>query len=167
MDLLTCISYKKKFFRNEKDNSNEQHHQSPDDQSLQMMANPSASRRDVLAAAASAAVIAPLLRPARADAAVANLAAPFIEIFDARGCDRLNNKANKEYNGPKAGDENDDMCVKVSLKPVTVSLSAGASFKQEVLSFKNAGANGYGVFPPLEGGLVNSGVNSGVDSGVN
>lgn len=155
-------------FRNDPDNSNEQHDQSPDDQSpddqsLQMMANPSASRRDVLAAAASAAVIAPLLRPAQADAAVANLAAPFIEIFDARGCDRLNNKGNKEYNGPKAGDENDDMCVKVSLKPVSVSLSTGASFKQEVLSFKNAGANGYGVFPPLEGGLVNSGVNSGVN----
>uniref|UniRef100_A0A7S0F3K2 Phycoerythrin alpha chain domain-containing protein n=1 Tax=Hanusia phi TaxID=3032 RepID=A0A7S0F3K2_9CRYP len=37
--------------------------------------------------------------------------APVITIFDNRGCKE---HKNKEYNGPKAGDENDEMLVKVA-----------------------------------------------------
>lgn len=98
------------------------------------------SRRDALVGAGAAAVAAPLLRPAAAGAKVDNLAAPYIYIFDGRGCPRVN----KEYQGKSAnGDEEDLMSVKVELKPVKVSEATGASFKQEQLSFKNMAANSY------------------------
>ena len=105
-----------------------------------------ASRRDVLVGAGAAAVAAPLLRPAAAEAKVDNLAAPYIYIFDGRGCPRLNNKNGKEYNGRYNGEEEDQMSVKVELKPVSVSEQSGAIFKQQVLSFKFLGANSYQQF---------------------
>lgn len=105
-----------------------------------------ASRRDVLVGAGAAVVAAPILRPSKAEAKVDNLAAPFIYIFDGRGCDRLNNKLGKEYNGRYNGDEEDKMSIKVELKPVAVSEQSGATFKQQVLSFKFLGANSYQKF---------------------
>ena len=74
-------------------------------------------RRQVVQAAGAAAVAAPLLRanPAAAKMDKSNTA-PDILIMDHRGCSR---KAGGEYNGAKAGDMNDEMCVKVSMKKIT------------------------------------------------
>jgi hypothetical protein len=45
--------------------------------------------------------------------------APVITIFDHRGCNR--GGPNKEYTGPKSGDSDDEMCVKVALPIIQVS----------------------------------------------
>ena len=59
-------------------------------------------------AGATAAVAAPLLRPGKADAVYINKTkfpgkAPIITVFDHRGCKR--GGPNKEYTGPRAGDQ--------------------------------------------------------------
>lgn len=80
----------------------------------------SVGRREALAGAAAAGIA---LSPKQADASLSSLdtykpinagpgrflMAPVVEIFDARGCDP---KFSVGYNGPKAGDENDELCVK-------------------------------------------------------
>ena len=75
----------------------------------------SVGRQEVVRSAA-AAVAAPLLRsnPAAAKMDKSNKA-PEIVIMDHRGCSR---KAGGEYTGAKAGDMNDEMCVKVSMSKV-------------------------------------------------
>merc|ERR1719158_1298202 len=76
----------------------------------------SVGRQEVVRSAAAAAVAAPLLRsnPAAAKMDKSNKA-PEIVIMDPRGCSR---KAGGEYTGAKAGDMNDEMCVKVSMSKV-------------------------------------------------
>ncbi|MGB1594700.1 MAG: hypothetical protein ACPIOQ_18225 [Promethearchaeia archaeon] len=76
----------------------------------------SVGRQEVVRSAAAAAVAAPLLRsnPAAAKMDKSNKA-PEIVIMDHRGCSR---KAGGEYTGAKAGDMNDEMCVKVSMSKV-------------------------------------------------
>ena len=70
---------------------------------------------------ASAAAFAPALSGVRTGATSLNMAmdksnkAPEIVIMDHRGCSR---KAGGEYTGAKAGDMNDEMCVKVSMSKV-------------------------------------------------
>ena len=80
-------------------------------------------RREVLKAGAAAAIAAPLLRPneAGADWSGPNFGsrhgtAPLITIFDHRGCNR--GGENKEYSGPKANGQDDEMLVKVAIGPV-------------------------------------------------
>ena len=73
-------------------------------------------RRQVVQAGAAAAVAAPLLRGSPAEAKMDKSGkAPTILIMDHRGCSR---KAGGEYTGAKAGDMNDEMCVKVSMSKV-------------------------------------------------
>ena len=76
----------------------------------------SLGRQEVVRSAAAASVAAPLLRanPAAAKMDKSNKA-PEIVIMDHRGCSR---KAGGEYTGGKAGDMNDEMCVKVSMTKV-------------------------------------------------
>ena len=78
-------------------------------------------RRQIVQAGAAAAVAAPLLRavPASAKKGLydANAGmdksgrAPLIVVFDHRGCNR--GGTNAEYQGKQAGDQDDEMCVKV------------------------------------------------------
>nr|AHH29974.1 phycoerythrin alpha subunit [Chroomonas mesostigmatica] len=91
----------------------------------------SANRRDVIAGAGAAAVVAPLLRPEAAVAKDKYLRAPVITIFDARGCKE---HANREYDGPKSNDENDEMCVKVRMEKIAVADDVAKAIKLESLS---------------------------------
>ena len=79
-------------------------------------------RRQIVQAGAAAAVAAPLLRATPASAGKKGLydanagmdksgRAPLIVVFDHRGCNR--GGANAEYQGKQAGDQDDEMCVKV------------------------------------------------------
>nr|AHH29973.1 phycoerythrin alpha subunit [Chroomonas mesostigmatica] len=92
----------------------------------------SANRRELVQGAAAAAVVAPMLRPTGASAKDAQLRAPVVTIFDARGC---KDHANKEYTGAKAGNaENDECCVKVQMTPIKVADDAAALVLKECLS---------------------------------
>ena len=80
-------------------------------------------RREIVKAGAAAAAVAPLLRPAEADATMNDgvgarnkrAMAPVITTFDHRGCNR--GGPNKEFFGIKANGIEDEMLVKVqSLK---------------------------------------------------
>lgn len=57
--------------------------------------------------------------------------APVVTIFDARGC---TDHANKEYTGPKSGDENDEMCVKVVMQKISVAEDFASLVRREALS---------------------------------
>jgi hypothetical protein len=61
-----------------------------------------------------------------------DLRAPYVEIFDARGCDAKN----AQYTGPKSNDMNDDQCVKVSMAVPKVSEETAAKKLQEFLGLK-------------------------------
>jgi len=87
-------------------------------------------RREALAGAAGAAVVAPLLRPGSASAAslIRTQKAPVVEFFDERdGCGATTSAYNpdgvspRKTRGGKAGDDNDKMCVKVSMQVITPS----------------------------------------------
>uniref|UniRef100_A0A6U4SRB4 Phycoerythrin alpha chain domain-containing protein n=1 Tax=Hemiselmis andersenii TaxID=464988 RepID=A0A6U4SRB4_HEMAN len=82
------------------------------------MMSGAATRRDAMAGAAGAAVVAPLLRPASAEAAqgVRNIA-PVITVFDHRPC----NRPTKEYKGEKTSDQDDRMCVMLKMQQVAVT----------------------------------------------
>jgi hypothetical protein len=75
-------------------------------------------RRQAVQVAAAAAVALPLAANAYCDNAgvkcttdqINKNAAPIITVFDHRGCAE---HVNKEYTGPKAGNENDEMSIKV------------------------------------------------------
>nr|U5T880.1 RecName: Full=Phycocyanin PC645 alpha-1 subunit; Short=PC645A1 [Chroomonas sp. CCMP270]AGY96990.1 phycocyanin645 alpha subunit [Chroomonas sp. CCMP270] len=97
----------------------------------------SANRRELVQGAAAAAVVAPLLRPTGASARDAQLRAPIVEIFDARGCDAKN----AQYTGPKSNDMNDDQCVKVSMQKITVSEATAAKKLQEFIGGKATAIN--------------------------
>nr|P23816.1 RecName: Full=Phycocyanin-645 alpha-1 chain; Short=PC-645 [Chroomonas sp.] len=66
-----------------------------------------------------------------------DLRAPYVEIFDARGCDAKNS----QYTGPKSGDMNDDQCVKVSMAVPKVSEATAEKKRQEFLGFKETAIN--------------------------
>eukprot|EP00283_Hemiselmis_rufescens_P006632 CAMPEP_0173433894 /NCGR_PEP_ID=MMETSP1357-20121228/11160_1 /TAXON_ID=77926 /ORGANISM="Hemiselmis rufescens, Strain PCC563" /LENGTH=133 /DNA_ID=CAMNT_0014398639 /DNA_START=89 /DNA_END=490 /DNA_ORIENTATION=- len=111
-----------------------------------MVAGP--SRREIVQGAGAAAVAAPLLRPDQADAAFFGkasggprkpLTAPVILVLDHRGCSE--NSKHKEYKGKAANDMNDEMCVVVRQKVISVADSDAAKMRQEYLSFKASGLN--------------------------
>ena len=98
-------------------------------------------RRQVVQAGAAAAVAAPLLRGSPAEAKMDKSArAPVILIMDHRGCNR--GGANKEYTGAKAGNQDDEMCVKVSSQKIAASEAAAAKQLAESISFKAKGIDG-------------------------
>ena len=88
----------------------------------------SGTRRQALAGAAAGAVALPLASNA---AIRKDQKAPVITIFDARGC---KDHANKEYTGPKAGDMNDDQCVKVTMETIKVGDDVAGLVLKECLS---------------------------------
>ena len=111
-------------------------------------------RREIVQAGAAAAVAAPLLRPAEAEAKAdlglssGNAAlsrgiqkgyAPIITIMDHRGCQA---HANKEYRGPKSGDEDDEMLVKVKMDRIPVDYNRATAQLQESISYKAKGIDG-------------------------
>uniref|UniRef100_A0A7S0Z6P5 Phycoerythrin alpha chain domain-containing protein n=1 Tax=Hemiselmis tepida TaxID=464990 RepID=A0A7S0Z6P5_9CRYP len=109
-----------------------------------MVAGP--GRREVVQGAGAAAVVAPLLRPAEADAAFFGkasggprkpLTAPVISILDHRGCSE--NSKHQEYKGKASSDENDEMCIVVRQQKISVAESDAAKLRQEYLSFKASG----------------------------
>eukprot|EP00961_Rhodomonas_salina_P052082 699127-Rhodomonas_salina.1 len=90
-------------------------------------------RREVVQAGTAAAAVAPFLQGASAGAAMDKSAkAPQITIFDHRGCSR----APKESTGAKAGDQNDEMMVKVASTKVSVSEGDAAKALQEFIAFE-------------------------------
>ena len=98
-------------------------------------------RRQVVQAGAAAAVAAPLLRANPAEAKMDKSGrAPVILIMDHRGCNR--GGANKEYTGAKAGNQDDEMCVKVSSQKIAASEAAAAKQLAESISFKAKGIDG-------------------------
>ena len=112
-------------------------------------------RREIVQAGAAAAVAAPLLRPAEAEAKAdlglssGNAAlsrgiqkgyAPIITIMDHRGCAR--GKANREYQGPKSGDSDDEMLVKVKMDRIPIDYSRATAQLQESISYKAKGIDG-------------------------
>eukprot|EP00285_Hemiselmis_virescens_P018068 CAMPEP_0173384994 /NCGR_PEP_ID=MMETSP1356-20130122/7568_1 /TAXON_ID=77927 ORGANISM="Hemiselmis virescens, Strain PCC157" /NCGR_SAMPLE_ID=MMETSP1356 /ASSEMBLY_ACC=CAM_ASM_000847 /LENGTH=127 /DNA_ID=CAMNT_0014340601 /DNA_START=108 /DNA_END=491 /DNA_ORIENTATION=+ len=102
-------------------------------------------RRELAQGAAAAAVVAPLLRPDEASAALGRarggprkpLTAPVITILDHRGCSE--NSKHQEYKGQRSNDENDEMCIVVKQKVIAVSEADAAKKRQEYLSFNNLG----------------------------
>ena len=76
-------------------------------------------RRQVVQGGAAAAIAAPLLRanPAEAVGSQFKGKAPVITVFDHRGCQR--GGPNKEYSGAPANSQDDEMCVKVQLSPLS------------------------------------------------
>ena len=112
-------------------------------------------RREIVKAGAAAAAAAPLLRPAEAEArgdlglksgAVAASRfsrqqgyAPIITIFDHRGCTA---HANKEYRGPKSGDQDDEMLVKVKQDRIPISYARAEAQLRESISYKAKGIDG-------------------------
>jgi len=66
--------------------------------------------------------------------------APVITIFDHRGCQR--GGPNKEYTGAKAGNQDDEMCVKVQSSVIPASESRAAAQLAESISFKGKGQDG-------------------------
>eukprot|EP00961_Rhodomonas_salina_P134611 1810742-Rhodomonas_salina.3 len=96
-------------------------------------------RRQVVQAGTAAAAVAPFLQGQAAGASMDKSAkAPVITVFDHRGCSR----APKEYTGSKAGDQDDEMCVKVALSKVTVPEAKAAKKLQEFISYQAKGIDG-------------------------
>nr|U5TBU0.1 RecName: Full=Phycocyanin PC645 alpha-3 subunit [Chroomonas sp. CCMP270]AGY96988.1 phycocyanin645 alpha subunit [Chroomonas sp. CCMP270] len=95
----------------------------------------SANRREVVAGAGAAAVVAPMLRPAEANAVYTrgtSLSAPVITIFDARGC---TDHANKEYKGDWSGRaEDDECCVKIQMQKISVAEDVARLVRLECLN---------------------------------
>jgi hypothetical protein len=112
-------------------------------------------RREIVQAGAAAAAAAPLLRPTEAEArgnlglqsgAVAASRfsrqtgyAPIITVFDHRGCTA---HQNKEYRGPKSGDEDDEMLVKVKMDRIPISYTRAEAQLRESISYKAKGIDG-------------------------
>ena len=99
-----------------------------------------ATRRQAMAGAAAAGVALPLAANAASypgNIVGGSIPAPYVEIFDARGCDVSHN----EYTGAGTGDMNDEQCVKVSMLPVKVSESFAAKKRQEFINFKQSAIN--------------------------
>jgi hypothetical protein len=87
-------------------------------------------RREIVNSGLAAASAAPILANFDVLAAMdKNAKAPIITVFDHRGCRR----APKEYIGPKSKDENDEMCVKVESKKISVSDDSAAKALEQML----------------------------------
>ena len=87
---------------------------------------------------ASAAAFAPMGTPAlRTGATSLSMAmdktarAPVITVFDHRGCTA---HKNQEYTGPKSGDQDDEMCVKVQSAKISVDSNVAAAVTKNSLS---------------------------------
>jgi len=87
-----------------------------------------ATRRQAMAGAAAGAVALPLAANAKG---AKDSKAPVITIFDARGCA---DHKNVEYKGAKAGDMNDDQCVKVAMQAIKVGDDIAGLVLKECLS---------------------------------
>nr|7SUT_A Chain A, HaPE645 alpha-1 subunit [Hemiselmis andersenii]7SUT_E Chain E, HaPE645 alpha-1 subunit [Hemiselmis andersenii] len=61
--------------------------------------------------------------------------APYVETFNNRGCEF----PKSGYEGPASNDDNDEMCVKVSMLRVKVSQSYAAKQIQQFSGFKESG----------------------------
>ena len=66
--------------------------------------------------------------------------APVITILDHRGCNR--GGPNKEYTGAKAGNQDDEMCVKVQSSVIPASEARAAAQLAEAISLKQKGIDG-------------------------
>jgi hypothetical protein len=66
--------------------------------------------------------------------------APVITIFEHRGCNR--GVENTEYTGDASGGMDDEMCVKMEMKPLAVSAAAADTFLAETISFQGKGIDG-------------------------
>jgi hypothetical protein len=98
-------------------------------------------RRQVVQAGAAAAVAAPLLKANPAAAKYDQSGrAPVIVIFDHRGCNR--GGPNAEYTGPQSGDQDDEMCVKVSNPIIPTRSNQAFSQLRESISFTGKGIDG-------------------------
>ena len=98
-------------------------------------------RRQVVQAGAAAAVAAPLLRSSPAEAKYDKSGkAPVITILDHRGCNR--GGPNKEYTGPKANGQDDEMCIKVQSVVIPRSDARAAAQLLEAISLKAKGIDG-------------------------
>ena len=96
-------------------------------------------RREVVQAGAAAAAVTPFLQASPAAASMDKSAkAPVITVFDHRGCSR----APKEYTGSKAGDQDDEMCVKVAMGKIAVPEGKAAKKLQEFISYQAKGIDG-------------------------
>nr|AGR45596.1 phycoerythrin alpha subunit L2 [Chroomonas sp. M1312] len=91
----------------------------------------SANRREVVAGAAAASVIAPLAANAKIEKGDA-IKAPFITLFDNRGCEVKKNN----YSGPKANGAEDDQCIKLTMESVKVSEDTAAKKLGEFIGLK-------------------------------
>ena len=65
--------------------------------------------------------------------------APIITVFDHRGCSA---HKNVEYTGRKAGDQDDEMLVKVQSVGIEVSEAKAEAFLGEAISLKGKGIDG-------------------------
>ena len=94
---------------------------------------------------ASSAAFTPALAGVRTGATSLSMAmdktarAPVITVFDHRGCTQ---HKNAEYTGPKTGDQDDEMCVKVSNPIVPVRTNQAIAQLRESISFKEKGIDG-------------------------
>ena len=66
--------------------------------------------------------------------------APVITIFEHRGCNR--GAENTEYTGDASGGIDDEMCVKMEMKPLAVSAAAADAFLAETISFQGKAIDG-------------------------
>jgi len=73
--------------------------------------------------------------PARASTAAARRAT-MVEVW---GCAA---HANKEYLGPKAFGQDDEMCIKVQSKTIPMNSAFAEKFLQEIISLKAKGIDG-------------------------
>mmetsp|Transcript_54397 Transcript_54397/g.128321 ORF Transcript_54397/g.128321 Transcript_54397/m.128321 type:complete len:178 (+) Transcript_54397:41-574(+) len=127
----------------------------------------SMDRRDALKAAAAASIAIANVGAANAvcdngakkctSEEINKDAAPIVTIFDHRGCAE---HANKEYSGPKAGDFNDEMLVKVQSKVLKRDdakyLDMAKAVRLESLgTIKNTWQRGWGFDSDLNAGITN------------
>merc|ERR1711966_85419 len=93
-------------------------------------------RRQGVQSAAIAGVV-PFLGSSAANAAPkmeADSYAPIVTVFDARGCPR----GGSEYSGERAGDQDDDMAVKVASRKIPADLDYAATVRKETLAVLGA-----------------------------
>eukprot|EP00960_Hanusia_phi_P042634 755613-Hanusia_phi.AAC.1 len=99
----------------------------------------SMDRRQVVQGAALAGAVAPFLGGVQQASAAAKMPAdsytPIITIFDARGCPR----GAGEYQGSPAGDNNDEMAVKVVLRKLEPDAGLAEQIKAETLGLMSKG----------------------------
>nr|AGR45595.1 phycoerythrin alpha subunit L3 [Chroomonas sp. M1627] len=105
----------------------------------------SANRREVIAGAGAAAVIAPVAANAKIEKGY-NIKAPFITLFDNRGCEVKKDN----YSGAKAGDMEDEQCIKLVMDSVVVSEATAAKKLQEFIGVKATAPGVLSISSPIK-----------------